>query len=287
MTLRPRFQLDGHRSRLGVRSLIAALGLSAGLVASHAGLGCGGTLGGECILPSDCSESLVCVDQYCHQECAATRDCYNDGDICFKDEELDVGYCVPPSPCTENAQCREGQACREKTCRDTCQKNADCTGSQQCFQFVCYESCDKDSDCREGLCFEHKCAGGEPQYVRGELGIPCAIPSDCVSGNCIDSTCVGCRVDSDCPGQGRCDNPNPDDMSEARCWDDACVPAESLVLESIDTGQYSVADATLSSLGDVIYFTGFISDEMGDHFGIIQPSSLSLFSIEPIQLLVP
>ena len=114
MTLRSTFQSLGNRSRFGIHALVVGLGLLAGFVGTS-GLGCGGALGGECLVPSDCSDGLVCAYQYCHQECAASRDCSTEGDLCFKEDKGSdgPGYCDQPTACATTGACNTDFATRQ------------------------------------------------------------------------------------------------------------------------------------------------------------------------------
>lgn len=227
------------RSYLGISTSILAFSLLAVLVATNGGMGCGGSLGGECIQDSDCEGSLICIYQFCHAECTATKDCdTNAGEMCFKYEENHEvrGYCDMPSECMTSENCTEmlnGQVvytgvCREGMCRDQCGKDSDCTVNQACFNHVCYETCTEESSTSSSsfsstsstssssssssasssgcLIEEDKCSNGICARVAPalELGSPCVVPlCEGADENCEadDGSSVGasCSV-----GEGAC-----------------------------------------------------------------------------------
>lgn len=251
-------------SRFGMPSAIMLLSLVAGLVLTNGGLGCGGSLGGECMIDSDCSGEWICAYQFCHQQCTSSKDC-GPGEICFKNEkDPEVpGYCDKPRECRKSAECNlgidRGQVCREDTCRDVCLSDSDCMGDQQCFSQVCYEICSADRPCEvEGEeCYENRCAQFEPEQKPGEIDMPCDLPSQCESLNCINEKCVGCKEDIDCGGR-RCDNPAPGDSSQGKCASSALgdAPEMPLKMTEVTTNDYSVIDAIPDSKGQNIYFCG-------------------------------
>ncbi len=272
-------------SRYGMSSSVILLSLVAGVVATHGGLGCGGSLGAQCTLQSHCDEDLACSYGYCQQECAVTRDCENKGDMCFSDKEnSDVkGYCAEPTSCVSDDECNvptdKGQSCREGICRDGCGSEQPCPNHQECFSNVCYERCKDDKNCLDGEhCFEGKCAARKPIVVTGQIPMPCFIHSDCESLNCIDGHCQGCLMDIDCDGQRLCINPAKENRDEGICGGAADNYPEaklsSPIREIYPGGDY-VLDAAPDSNGENIYFIvekpSF--DPSQPHYGVVFKAS--------------
>lgn len=269
------------RSYFGISTSMLVLNLLAGIVITNGGMGCEGSLGGECMLDSDCSGDLICVYEFCHQQCANSKDC-KDGEICFVNKEHPgaPGYCEKPAGCELSCDCNtpisKAQVCRERTCRDSCESDMDCTNGQQCFSYACYDTCDSEHPCLvEGqMCYEGKCAQELPGEVAGELGTPCKIPTDCASVNCANGVCVGCKADVDCGGRV-CNNPDPNDGSKGTCGvsSTASVPELPSNAVEIPVEGLSIGAFTLDSQGQSIYFCGLTANS-GGIFKITPDSSV-------------
>ncbi|HXI60332.1 MAG TPA: hypothetical protein VNO55_29915, partial [Polyangia bacterium] len=87
----------------------------------------------RCILPSDCSGHLVCIDRYCVNECAESKDCTG-GARCIA-VEGGGNSCQPPEKklCTLNSDCSAGLVCGvDQQCRNQCHTDVDCPKNQRC-----------------------------------------------------------------------------------------------------------------------------------------------------------
>jgi hypothetical protein len=102
-------------------------------------VGCGGGGSGtpkgptpHCVRASDCSGVLVCVQGFCVQQCAESKDCPT-GERCIKATE---GYsCQPPekSLCAYTSDCTTPLVCGlDLQCRSQCQSSVDCPPKQVC-----------------------------------------------------------------------------------------------------------------------------------------------------------
>ena len=101
--------------------------------------GCGGGSSGtpkgptpHCVRASDCSGLLVCVQGFCVQQCAESKDCTT-GERCIKATE---GYsCQPPEKtlCAYTSDCTVPLVCGiDQQCRSQCQNSVDCPPKQVC-----------------------------------------------------------------------------------------------------------------------------------------------------------
>lgn len=187
------------------------------------GTGCGGALGGECILDSDCTGGLVCAYQFCHQRCNTTVDCagMDPSAECIIGHETSKGpyrYCAKPAECQRNVDCGSGRVCVDPklgnpvafdggfdagvvdsgagTCRDSCRTNEDCLEPAVCARGFCREFPDA------GVLLD---AGVDPDTgaplwdeTPADQGGPCTNNSHCLSQNCKESICLGCQTDNDC-----------------------------------------------------------------------------------------
>src|SRR5579872_5821650 len=64
----------------------------------------------RCVLPSDCSGHLICIDRYCVNECVESKDCTG-GARCI--QVADGNSCQPPEKklCQLNSDCTAGLVC--------------------------------------------------------------------------------------------------------------------------------------------------------------------------------
>jgi len=86
----------------------------------------------RCVHPSDCSGLLICVQGYCVQECAQSKDCSNGG-RCIPAAE--GNSCQPPekTTCVYNTECTQPLVCGvDRQCRAQCQGDVDCPSKQYC-----------------------------------------------------------------------------------------------------------------------------------------------------------
>ena len=101
--------------------------------------GCGGSSGGSkpnptprCVRASDCSGNLVCIQGFCVQACAESKDCLT-GQRCIP--ATGGNSCEPPekSACTYTSECTIPLVCgADQVCRPQCQSNVDCPHNQYC-----------------------------------------------------------------------------------------------------------------------------------------------------------
>ncbi len=99
--------------------------------------GCGGSSGGSpktplCVRASDCTGTLVCIQNFCVQPCESSKDCSN-GERCIK--ATGGNSCQPPekTSCTYTSDCTIPLVCGvDLQCRSQCQANIDCLAGQVC-----------------------------------------------------------------------------------------------------------------------------------------------------------
>ena len=95
--------------------------------------GCGG--GGSkasptpvCAHPSDCSGQLVCIQGFCVQACATSKDCLS-GERCIKASEGNSCQPTQKTTCAYTSQCTTPLVCGvDLQCRNQCQTDVDCPG---------------------------------------------------------------------------------------------------------------------------------------------------------------
>ncbi len=174
------------------------------------------TLGGGCLINSDCNDPLVCAFRLCHTQCQTDRDCTM-GERCVIAE-------------------RPNRVCQLTTER-SCQYNSECPGAEVCgIDDQCRDQCSADRDCVPGqLCVTGTCAdkaelvdGGLPEVDGGQgTGQPCSYTSECPDPLvCRDGLCdYECLGDRDCPGT-KCLPNKHCEQSDAGVF---CVPNEVFV----------------------------------------------------------
>ena len=101
--------------------------------------GCGGSSGGSpknktpmCVRASDCTGTLVCIQNFCVQPCESKKDC-SSGERCIV--ATGGNSCQPPekATCTYNSDCTKPLVCGvDLQCRNQCQTDVDCTTGQVC-----------------------------------------------------------------------------------------------------------------------------------------------------------
>lgn len=124
--------------------------------------GCSGD-GEACSVDKPCPGNEVCFDGKCHQPC-------NDATECEAGLGCRQGLCMS---CTVDDQCANSHACDVETGR-------------------CHDSCKTDDQCSSG----GYCASDGVCTAKEAPGTPCAVSSQCVSGNCLGSVCCpeGCTT---------------------------------------------------------------------------------------------
>jgi hypothetical protein len=115
-------------------------------------LGCGGGSGGykptvRCVLNSECTGLLACVQGYCINACDKSKDCLN-GARCIKTDQ--GNYCQPEErrTCVLNSECTTPLVCGvDRQCRNQCADDRDCLTNQVCTKVtkLCADP-DRDKD---------------------------------------------------------------------------------------------------------------------------------------------
>ena len=104
--------------------------------------GCGGSSSSSqnsvtphCVLASDCSGALLCIQGFCVEPCAESKDCPN-GERCITAPTKTGGNsCQPPekASCTYASDCTVPLVCGvDLQCRSQCQADVDCPKGQKC-----------------------------------------------------------------------------------------------------------------------------------------------------------
>ncbi len=171
-------------------------------------------VGDGCLLPTDCTDPLVCVFRKCHQQCLLDRDCPT-AQRCTGALAPKKGICLLPDEvnCSRNSDCEFPLVCgRTGQCQQQCAANVDCLSSQTCVSGTCF---DMESAPDGGL-------------DGGKVGETCSLASDCNAGLvCIGGKCtVECREDRDC-------------RTDESCRDSRCYKGGA----GSDAGVDAVADA--------------------------------------------
>ncbi|HVY48960.1 MAG TPA: hypothetical protein VHB21_23885 [Minicystis sp.] len=180
------------RRMLGLLALPLATAAALALVP----IACGGdpplvTIGGGCLINSDCNSPLVCAFRRCHTQCETDRDCQQ-GERCVVAERPDrVCQLEDEQTCQYNSECPGNEVCGvDDQCRDACAADRDCVPGQVCKSGTCADPSELVD-------------GGLPAADGGQgKGQPCSYTSDCPEPYvCKDGLCDDeCLGDRDCPG---------------------------------------------------------------------------------------
>ncbi len=177
-----------------------------GLVVMAAMGACGGDdpttkpVGSGCLLPTDCTDPLVCVFQRCHQQCLTDRDCPT-GSLCTGAVAPRKGVCLlsDETECGRTSDCQAPLVCgRRLKCEAACKDARDCLASQACDRGSCVDQASAPE-------------AGSP-LAPGKAGDTCLHTSDCdaplvcLGGRCAVEcvTARDCRSDELCDPQGNC-----------------------------------------------------------------------------------
>ncbi|MBK7402793.1 MAG: putative metal-binding motif-containing protein [Myxococcales bacterium] len=157
-------------------------------------------VGAGCLLPTDCTDPLVCVFQRCHEQCLSDRDCPT-GTLCTGAVAPRKGVCLlsDETECNRTSDCQSPLVCgRRLKCEAACKDSRDCLASQACDR---------------GSCVDQTVApeAGTP-LTPGKSGDTCVRTSDCdaplvcLGGRCTVEciTARDCRSDELCDPQGNC-----------------------------------------------------------------------------------
>jgi alpha-tubulin suppressor-like RCC1 family protein len=101
-----------------------------------------------CVKDSDCEGSLVCGFGRCHEECATSEDCEDEGRCVQTEDGLLVCQLPEESECEYNSDCPDPLVCAaDFECRSECQADRDCVRGQVCAnQGVCAEEDEVNED---------------------------------------------------------------------------------------------------------------------------------------------
>lgn len=132
-----------------------------------------------------------CLEGDCYYGCSSDAEC-GSGDRCAA--ESGTRICLPdPNPpvqCTRSAQCADGYACLNASCRQTC------TATEQCDNLL--------DRCTGGLCVPDRRPLGE-----------CVLNSECAEGAvCLDGACVA-ACPADAPGDSCLSDPGSAERNDA------------------------------------------------------------------------
>jgi hypothetical protein len=103
----------------------------------EAGVPSGGTggisgTGLSCVLDSDCPNQLVCINRFCHEQCAEGRDCAA-GESCIDVMAVKICQLLSESHCVFNSECVLPLVCAiDQQCRNQCMLDRDCGGTAVC-----------------------------------------------------------------------------------------------------------------------------------------------------------
>lgn len=154
----------------------------------------GGDVDAGCSTATDCDDGDACTSEACETgACQSTPVDTDDDDVCTTDAcdpETGVSH-TPIAGC-----CRDDDECTGGTCVDNACRPFSCTDGAQNGQETAID-----------------CGGTE--CAPCELGLGCALGSDCASGACVGSVCVECESALTCPGTDT-------ECQTRTCTDNAC-----------------------------------------------------------------
>jgi hypothetical protein len=125
--------------------------------------------GDPCQVLNDCKEPLLCIGGRCLD---ASLHVKATDKQCVAVECIDTADCCPPHSKPDQEACDA----RKKSC-----------GSDS----FCLDQWAEDCKCQH-TCKDHWCVATKP------TGSSCSTQFACVSGKCVDGTCVECKHDADC-----------------------------------------------------------------------------------------
>jgi len=202
--------------------------------------------------------SSLCVSALlASRTCTADADCPDPGAFCAGPDEgfgsgicsrpcdlMDAaGNCGPAAACAVDSVVTGGHACLTSCaqagwCPDgfACDPAYDLTAGRDAqpprgrafgtkpSQWLCVPYCTADAQCTGAPCdpYTHRC--GPVDYELQDDGAPCAVPTDCRSGQCETAGFLDGDCDSTCvqPDQGAYDSPT---LPNADCpGDEVCAP---------------------------------------------------------------
>lgn len=209
----------------------------------------------DCVEDDDCSlngsaDGRECEEGECvYTECVIDAQCGTR--IC------EDGQCADAFPCSDDDDCREGQACQDSVCRAPCENDDDCAALpfNVCREGRCLQQCLGDFTCFGDICEDGVCLTPE-----------CDVDDDCEGDAvaCEDNRCTSftpCENDDECfdadflcNDLGRCEERplcRTDDECglSALCIQDHCRPATTCASDdACDDGDECVAGRCVSAL---------------------------------------
>lgn len=171
----------------------------------------------ECFrLPTSCSSSGTCSQDYVCQENSCVPRCKTDNECAFN-EKCVKSICK--LTCRVDNDCFLGHICLNNICLYGCHVDDDCSGSESCRNNKCTNPCLENPCGPNALCTvsNHRasCSCGtnfvpNPSAKIGCVRTPapsCRENKECASGNiCIDKVCrTVCSSDEGCLNKERCD----------------------------------------------------------------------------------
>ena len=248
------------------------------VVALFAYAGCGGSSGSKaaptplCVHPSDCSGALVCIQGYCVQQCAQSKDC-SSGERCIA--ATGGNSCQPPekSTCTYTSQCTSPLVCGiDQQCRNQCQADIDCPTGQLCTPVtkLCWDPTIDKINPATGDLYVSVDAGSKGPALDGGSGIDGAAPQPDVALPSPDAPITIDGGVADHPSSGIDVSTAPD---VALSLDGPALAADGVVVApnaSVRQGQINVTVTITRAAGGLASAGVF---DMGDLTVRAQPGS--------------
>ena len=197
----------------------------------------------SCETKADCGDAFDCVamlgGSFCINTCVGATDCSSKFTCDLANASDTVKHCLPPNYSCQGclvSGCPSDQVCDAVTGKcvvgkvpcTPCNKISDCGPGLKCAslaspefttQKLCMPDCSDGSPCPGGSACQKSDAGN----VCGFTGLACCY-GNCMAdpgcatcgGKCILGMCVGCLLDSDCPG-GHCETGSHACVNPAGC----------------------------------------------------------------------
>ena len=188
-----------------------------------------------------CSLGDVCQAGACTKgpgtcECLVAADCKDDGDKCNGTPSCKAGLCVtdPASvvtcdatgdgPCHAAVCSPASGACVKTAFPDgtACSDANPCTVQDQCTAGACGGKafgCDDGNVCSTDACDPQTGCSNQPNAAGCDDGDPCTGQDSCAAGSCNGGpdVCGACKLDSDCPNDGKPCTAQQCDVAKGTC----------------------------------------------------------------------